>query len=130
MGAKTIEKHITLNRGLKGSDHAGSLAPDGVFRMMRDLRHLEESLGESKMEKHPSTLPSQQKLERSIAAKRDLKIGEVVTNKDIHMLSPGTGLRWSERGQLIGQRLALGVKKDELLLLAHCAQAAVATVSR
>ncbi len=127
MGAKMIEKHITLNRGLKGSDHAGSLAPDGVFRMMRDLRHLEESLGESKMEKHPSTLPSQEKLERSIAAKRDLKAGEVVTEKDVHMLSPGTGLRWAQRAQLIGQRMTVDVKQDELLLLEHCAKQAVAT---
>ena len=38
MGASIIEKHITLDRNMKGTDHIGSLGPDGLQRMVRDLR--------------------------------------------------------------------------------------------
>ena len=45
MGAKIIEKHITLDRQMKGTDQAGSLEIDGIYRMMRDIRNLELSFG-------------------------------------------------------------------------------------
>ena len=44
MGAKIIEKHITLDRRMKGTDQAGSLGPDGVYRMVRDIRILDKSM--------------------------------------------------------------------------------------
>lgn len=122
LGARVIEKHITLNRGMKGSDQAGSLAPDGIFRMMRDIRHLEESLGEPIMNKKTAAEGARLKLERSIAAKRDLKIGDVITEADIHLLSPGTGLRWSERSKVVGQYARAAIKKDELILVEYVTQ--------
>ena len=45
MGAKIIEKHITLDRRMKGTDQKGSLGPDGVYRMVRNIRILDESIG-------------------------------------------------------------------------------------
>jgi sialic acid synthase SpsE len=116
MGARVIEKHITLSRGMKGSDHAGSLGPDGLLRMVRDIRHIEASLGTMTISAHPAVEPSRRKLERSIAAKRDLVAGEVITEADIYLLSPGTGLRWSQRNLVIGRRLTQAVKKDELIV--------------
>ena len=47
MGAEIIEKHITIDRHMKGTDQAGSLGPDGVNRMVRDIRIAERWLGES-----------------------------------------------------------------------------------
>ena len=44
MGASIIEKHITLDRNIEGTDHIGSLGPEGLQRMVRDLRLLEMSL--------------------------------------------------------------------------------------
>ena len=43
LGAEIIEKHITMDRSLKGSDQAGSLESDGIRRMVRDIRNLEMS---------------------------------------------------------------------------------------
>lgn len=116
LGAVVIEKHITLNRGMKGSDHSGSLAPDGIFRMMRDIRHLEEALGTPRLAAHPAAEAARAKLERSIAAKHDLKPGQVIQLTDIHLLSPGTGLRWTERNHIIGRTVTRYIKKDELIL--------------
>ena len=47
MGSEIIEKHITLDRNMKGTDHSGSLGPDGIFRMVRDIRLIEMSLGKN-----------------------------------------------------------------------------------
>lgn len=129
LGAAVIEKHITLNRGMKGSDQRGSLAPDGIFRMLRDIRHLEEALGAASMEAHPAAEPARRKLERSLAAARHLPPGTVITASDLHLLSPGAGLRWSQRGQLIGQTVAQAIAQDELILLEHV-QATVVPVLR
>ena len=49
MGAKIIEKHITLDRKMKGTDQAGSLGVDGINRLVRDLRVLEISFGKEEI---------------------------------------------------------------------------------
>lgn len=48
LGAEYIEKHITLSHALKGSDHKSALEPDGLWRMVRDIRNMETALGEYK----------------------------------------------------------------------------------
>lgn len=45
MGAEIIEKHVTIDRRMKGTDQQGSLGPDGVNRMIRDIRIAERWLG-------------------------------------------------------------------------------------
>jgi len=66
MGAEIIEKHITIDRHMKGTDQAGSLGPDGVNRMVRDIRIAERWLGEEKLYIDKSVINSKIKLERSI----------------------------------------------------------------
>lgn len=117
MGAEVIEKHITLDRSMKGTDQKGSLAPDGMYRMVRDIRNLEMALGDMKKEASEAVLSARVKLERSIASKRDLKAGETIKEKDLHMLSPGDGLKWSERENLIGKKLKFDVLKNEILYI-------------
>jgi sialic acid synthase len=115
MGAKVIEKHITLDRGMKGTDQKGSLSPDGMYRMVRDIRNLEMAFGEMKKEASEAVSSARVKLERSIATSRDLKAGEIIKEKDLHMLSPGDGFKWTERENLVGKKLKLDVQKDEIL---------------
>ncbi|MDP5027527.1 MAG: N-acetylneuraminate synthase family protein, partial [Flavobacterium sp.] len=97
MGAKIIEKHITLDRRMKGTDQAGSLGPDGVHRMVRDIRILDQSMGIEDIFIVPETAVAKEKLERSIATKRPLDKGAIITEEDIYMLSPGDGFKWAER---------------------------------
>lgn len=81
MGAEIIEKHITIDRHMKGTDQAGSLGPDGVNRMVRDIRIAERWLGEEKLYIDKSVIDSKVKLERSIASKRHIKKGEIIKRK-------------------------------------------------
>lgn len=115
MGAQIIEKHITLDRRLKGTDQAGSLGPDGLRRMVRDIRILEQSLGKEGIFLEEAVKKAKEKLERSLAVKREMKRGEVIATEDLQMLSPGTGLSWNERNAVVGKTLIQDVGKDELI---------------
>ncbi|HTF03389.1 MAG TPA: N-acetylneuraminate synthase family protein, partial [Bacteroidia bacterium] len=115
LGARVIEKHITLDRRMKGTDQAGSLGPDGINRMVRDLRVLEMGFGKEEMFIEPGVQEARVKLERSIATKRSMKQGERITEQDVHMLSPGDGFKWADREQIMGKELKSDIAKDEII---------------
>jgi len=62
MGATSIERHITLDRAMYGSDQAASLEPEGLFRMVRDLRTLDKIVGDGKKQIWDSEIPAKKKL--------------------------------------------------------------------
>lgn len=64
MGANSVERHITTDRTLWGSDHAASLEPNGLFRMVRDIRHIPIIMGDGSKKVYDSELPIIQKLRR------------------------------------------------------------------
>ncbi len=115
MGAEIIEKHITIDRSMKGTDQAGSLGPDGVNRMIRDIRVTEHWLGRKELYIDKSVASSKEKLERSIATNRPLKKGDVITEDDIHMLSPGDGFKWSEKDMVIGRTVIADIPANEII---------------
>ena len=115
MGAKIIEKHITLDRRMKGTDQAGSLGPDGVHRMVRDIRILDKSMGNEDIFIVPDTAAAKEKLERSIATNKKINTGEVITESDIHMLSPGDGFKWRDKSSIIGKKIITSIEKDEII---------------
>ena len=118
MGAKIIEKHITLDRKMKGTDQAGSLGIDGINRMVRDIRIMEMSLGKEEIFIEEGVKSSRVKLERSIASKRSIKKGEIISEADIHMLSPGDGFKWIENDKVIGKVAQTDIPKDEIIYAA------------
>ena len=63
----------------------------------------------------PDVLSSKIKLERSIATNRNLKVGDVITENDIHLLSPGDGFKWSERQSVIGKRVKVEIPRNEVI---------------
>jgi sialic acid synthase SpsE len=119
MGAEIIEKHITLDRKMKGTDQAGSLGIDGINRMVRDIRVMEMSLGKEEIFLEEAVKSARVKLERSIATKRAIKKGEVITENDIHMLSPGDGFKWSEKDMVIGKIAKSDISVNEIIYKNH-----------
>ena len=105
MGAEIIEKHITIDRRMKGTDQAGSLGPDGVNRLVRDIRVAEKWLGKEELYIDKSVEKAKIKLERSIATKRLLKVNDVIQESDLHMLSPGDGYKWTRLSEVVGKRV-------------------------
>lgn len=115
MGAEIIEKHITIDRHMKGTDQLGSLGPDGVNRMVRDIRLAEKWLGKEELYIDKSVESAKIKLERSIASNRDLKVGEIITENDLHMLSPGDGYKWSQLNEVVGKTIIKDIPKNEII---------------
>ena len=62
LGATSIERHITLNRTWYGDDQAASLEPDGLKRLVRDIRLVEKILGDGRKKVWKSEIPAQKKL--------------------------------------------------------------------
>lgn len=119
MGAEIIEKHITIDRHMKGTDQAGSLGPDGVNRMIRDIRIAERWLGKEALYIDQSVAGSKEKLERSIATRRELHIGDIICEQDLHMLSPGDGYKWAQRGEVIGKTVTENIPANEIIYPHH-----------
>ncbi|NLA24142.1 MAG: shikimate dehydrogenase [Bacteroidales bacterium] len=115
LGAEIIEKHITLDRKMKGTDHKGSLGPEGIWRMMRDIRNLELSMGKEAFFISEAVKETSVKLERSIATKRNMKKGEKIKEEDLHLLSPGDGYKWAQRKALIDKTLKTDIPANEII---------------
>lgn len=65
LGADFIERHITLDRAMWGSDQAASVEPWGLMRLVRDIRVIENALGDGQKRVYPSELKARQKLRRN-----------------------------------------------------------------
>jgi len=115
MGAEIIEKHITLDRNMKGTDHRGSLEPEGIWRMMRDIRNTEYAIGEYGIFVNEKVEATRIKLERSIASLRSIAVGEVITEKDLHMLSPGNGFKWAGKDKIVGKKALIAIPANEII---------------
>jgi sialic acid synthase SpsE len=115
MGAKIIEKHITIDRNMKGTDQKGSLALEGLKRMIRDIRNIEESLGKEDMFISNAVSDSKIKLERSIASNKNLKKGHIISENDLKLLSPGDGYSWNEKSNVIGKKLLKDIAINDII---------------
>jgi len=115
MGADIIEKHVTIDRRMKGTDQKGSLAIDGCRRLIRDLRQMELSMGRKGIFIESDVQQAKIKLERSIAASRDLFKGEILDESDLELRSPGDGVLWTDRQSIIGRELKRDVKSTEII---------------
>ncbi|MEO6837884.1 MAG: SAF domain-containing protein, partial [Ginsengibacter sp.] len=92
-----------------------SLGPDGVNRMIRDIRLFELSQGVEDIYIEPSVSAAKNKLERSIATKRFIKSGEIIKENDLHLLSPGDGLKWADKEQVIGSIAKKDIPENEIV---------------
>ena len=119
MGAAMIEKHFTLARAMKGTDHAASLEPEGMARLVRNIRigeQIREPLSiETITERREAVGVNRHKLGRSIVAARDIVEGERVTEDKLTLKSPGTGLRWAKRTEILGQLAVRQIPADTLI---------------
>ena len=115
LGARVIEKHFTLNRALKGTDHRFSLEPVGLRKMVRDLRRTRLALGDGSKTMYPSETEPIVKMAKKLVAARDLPAGHLLTPEDVAMKSPGDGLPPYELDRVLGRTLRHPVAADSSL---------------
>jgi len=113
LGARVIEKHFTLNRAMKGTDHAFSLEPVGLKKMIRDLKRTREALGNGQKKRYASEDAPAMKMGKKLVAARDLPAGHVMTQHDVAIKSPGDGLPPYELDRVVGKVTRKPLKTDD-----------------
>ncbi len=117
LGARILEKHFTLNHSLKGTDHALSLEPIGMGKMVRDLRRTRAALGDGVKRILPAEQSAMTKMGKKLVAARALPAGTVLTEADILIKSPGDGLPPYQLEAVIGRRLKRALAHDDNIVL-------------
>lgn len=117
MGAQIIEKHFTLDKTMDGPDHKASLEPHELKAMITAIRNVESALGTGV--KKPSN--SEQRnigiVRKSIAAKNEIKKGEVFSEENLVTKRPGTGVSPMKWNEIIGTVADKDYKEDDLIEL-------------
>lgn len=113
LGARIIEKHFTLDRTMRGSDHSFSLEPQGLEKLVRDLRRANVALGDGTKRTYASEEQPLLKMAKKLVAAADLDEGHVLEPQDIAVKSPGDGICPSKFDELVGTRLRCAVQRDE-----------------
>lgn len=113
MGAVILEKHLTLDRSMEGPDHKASLEPDELKAMVSAVHHVEAALGSRTKTASPSERKNITVARKSIVARRAIQKGELLTEENITVKRPGTGIspmRWFE---VLGAAALRDFKMDE-----------------
>jgi len=113
LGARVIEKHFTLNRAMKGTDHAFSLEPGGMRKLVRDLERAQISLGDGEKRVYDSELAPIRKMGKMIVAGTNIAAGTVANLSMFEFRSPSEGLHPYQVEQLVGLRFARDVASGE-----------------
>jgi len=117
LGARVIEKHFTVDRTLPGPDHAASLEPHELKKMIEMIRNIESALGDGRKQPSSSELRNIPFARKSIVAKTDIRTGETFSEKNLTVKRPGTGISPMQWERIIGTISATDYNKDELIEL-------------
>ncbi|HMS62069.1 MAG TPA: N-acetylneuraminate synthase family protein [Solirubrobacteraceae bacterium] len=131
LGARIVEKHFTLDRSMRGTDHSFSLEPQGLRKMVRDLRRLRVAVGDGEKRSYQSEAGPLEKMSKKLVAARDLPQGHVLGPDDIATRSPGDGLPPYEIDRVLGKVLlrALAGEQELTFEVLGAAEASAAPVA-
>jgi sialic acid synthase SpsE/sugar phosphate isomerase/epimerase len=115
LGAKVIEKHITMDKSLEGNDHKVSLLPDEFRQMVEMIRQVESAMGISGGQREVSVgeMMNRVALAKSIIAAREITAGEVISPEMLEIKSPGRGLQPNRFDDLIGRPAKRNLRRGD-----------------
>ncbi|MDO6426450.1 N-acetylneuraminate synthase [Thalassotalea sp. 1_MG-2023] len=114
-GACILEKHFTLDKTMEGPDHKASVEPDELARMIKSIRITEKALGSSVKSPSPSEIENKAIVRKSIVAKIDIKQGDLLTQENLAIMRPGTGLEPKYYWELLNTPAISSFKAGELI---------------
>ena len=116
LGARVIEKHFTSSHTAKGTDHAFSLMPEGMRKLVRDLRRVPVAVGDGVKRPLPSEARPLEKMGKKLVAARPLPAGHVLDDGDLVAKSPGDGgLPPYRLDELLGRALTRDLAEEEAI---------------
>ncbi len=117
LGACMVERHFTLDRAMKGPDHAASLEPTGLFKLIRDIRDIETSMGNGQKKIVSREMEIRRKLAKSVVASCEIKKGQTINSRMLRCKSPALGLKPKFIPKLVGKTVKTHVLEDEYIQL-------------
>ena len=117
MGASCIEKHFTLDKTMDGPDHKASLEPEELKAMVSAIRNIEKALGSSEKKLSSSESVNIEVVRKSIIANKNIKKGDLLTDKNIAVKRPGGGISPMQWDEVIGTAASKDYNADELIWL-------------
>ena len=115
MGAKIIEKHLTLDRKMPGPDHKASIEPNDFREMVSSIRTIEKALGDGIKRPTQSERHNMKIARKSLVAARKIKAGEVFSEVNLTAKRPGTGISPMNWDAWIGRKANRDYAKDEMI---------------
>lgn len=108
LGAKMVEKHLTLRRADGGADSAFSMEPEEFKEMVDNIRKIELALGKATYDLTPAQ-EREREHSRSLFVAQDMKAGEVFTPGNLRSVRPANGLHTKYYEELLGKKVARDV---------------------
>lgn len=115
LGAKIIEKHVTIDRRLEGPDHALSLQPDEQKRFIKAIRDVEVGLGSGIKRPHRDEAKSEVRFRKSMYVRKAMKAGQAISPEDIVLKAPCFGILPKYEDIVVGMTLRSDVYADQPL---------------
>jgi N,N'-diacetyllegionaminate synthase len=117
LGANMLEVHLVFSRECFGPDTSSSLVPDELAQLVTGIRFIESALANpvDKDAAADAMLPMRSLFTKSIVVRHELDAGALLTDDDLALKKPGTGLPASYLPNVIGRRLKRAVGADTLL---------------
>jgi N,N'-diacetyllegionaminate synthase len=115
LGASVIEKHFTLDRNLPGPDHRASLEPHELRGMVTAIRNIEKAMGTGIKKPSPSEISNKAIARKSILATCSIKQGETLSEQNMTVKRPGTGISPMLWDTFVGRQATRNYIEDELI---------------
>ncbi len=117
LGARVVEKHFTLNRSWKGTDHKFSLEPEGFRKQVRDLKRVDVSLGDEERVIYEFEEEARKKMGKGTFTRGPLSAGTILTENNIIFKTPANGVPPYLVDKIIGRKLKVDLKEEESISL-------------
>ena len=115
LGARVIEKHITLDKELPGPDHRASLEPHELRNLIKNIRTIEKALGDGIKKPSPSEIKTRAIARKSIVTATQIKKGQLLSKTNLTVKRPGNGISPAEWHKVVGRKALRDFDKDELI---------------
>ena len=112
LGAKVIEKHITIDRSIGGPDASFSMNEHEFSEMVKAVRDAEKAIGTIDYSLNEKTIKNRV-FARSLYVVRDIKKGEVFTEENVRSIRPGNGMHPKHLKDIIGKKAACDIETGE-----------------
>ena len=117
LGAKVIEKHITLKKNMFGPDHAASMEPKNFTNFVISIRNAEILLGKNIKEPTKAEIKIKKLVRKSIVAKKNINKGELFSEENMTCKRPEGGISSIYWDKVIGKKSKKSFKTDQFIYL-------------